>query len=380
MDAQEQAPLSELEQLKWKKFPVFNDGFVCLVDAMGCDQSVVRAARTSYGNEARGDFAEALASKDRTLLRYLMRHRHSTPFEMAELIFLVRVPMDTWRQWIRHRTASVNEYSTRYAEAIDSRQTTPEEGWRLQSVVNKQGSSGAVVTDQWPEGYKICGIMQEDVVMADHELTDQEKRIWRRWAIIRADGSGGWEHTVTFNNMAYEDVTPGRYLSHMEMLQHHCSQSTYEERLKFGVAKEVARKDLPLSTYTEAYWKTNLHNLLHFLGLRMDAHAQLEIRTYANIMGNEILAKLFPETWQAFRDYRLDAMSLTRLDLEVMAKISNHLATCGGTSRMSEFPLRLPHISDSMWPDEWRDRICRERDECIAKLQRMGFIQTPTAA
>ena len=124
------------EQLRWKKFPVLNEGFVCLVDVMGDDASIVQAARVSYGEGTRR------VSDDRTLIRYLMRHQHTTPFEMAELKLLVRVPMDCWRQWIRHRTASINEYSTRYSVAIDAAQTTSADAWRLQSASNRQGSEG----------------------------------------------------------------------------------------------------------------------------------------------------------------------------------------------------------------------------------------------
>ena len=119
--------VSPMELLRWKKFPVLNDGFVCLVDVMGDDAAVVQAARVSYG------VGTKRVSDDRTLIRYLLRHRHTTPFEMAEIKILVRVPMDCWRQWIRHRTASVNEYSTRYSEAIDSAQATPPTAWRTQA-------------------------------------------------------------------------------------------------------------------------------------------------------------------------------------------------------------------------------------------------------
>src|SRR5262249_20822256 len=123
-----------VDELRWKKIPVLNDGFVCLVDVMGDDQSVVQAARVSYGEGTRK------VSDDRGLIRYLMRHRHSTPFEMAEIKLLVRVPMDTWRQWIRHRTANVNEYSTRYSLAIDATQETTADSWRSQAATNRQGS------------------------------------------------------------------------------------------------------------------------------------------------------------------------------------------------------------------------------------------------
>ncbi|MBM4076380.1 MAG: FAD-dependent thymidylate synthase, partial [Planctomycetes bacterium] len=127
-----------VDQLRWKKFSVLDDGFVCLVDVMGDDSAVVQAARVSYG------VGTKKVSDDRTLIRYLLRHRHTTPFEMAEIKILVRVPMDCWRQWIRHRTASVNEYSTRYSVAIDSAQLTPVESWRSQAEQNRQGSGQAL--------------------------------------------------------------------------------------------------------------------------------------------------------------------------------------------------------------------------------------------
>src|SRR5215467_1536411 len=133
------------DQLRWKKVPVLDDGFVCLVDVMGNDQAVVQAARVSYGEGTRK------VSDDRGLIRYLLRHRHTTPFEMAEVKFLVRVPMDCWRQWIRHRTANVNEYSTRYSLAIDATQTTTPDAWRTQATQNRQGSEGFLEAAQGSE-------------------------------------------------------------------------------------------------------------------------------------------------------------------------------------------------------------------------------------
>lgn len=231
-----------------------SDGFVRLVDIMGDESSIVQAARVSYqkGTKTYAD--------DRSLIRYLMRHRHTTPFEMVELKFHVRVPMDCWRQWIRHRTASVNEYSTRYSEAIDSMASTDYDAWRLQSTTNKQGSG---------------------------DFLPREK---------------------------------GEFFSLQEMDFHQHAKDVYEGRIKAGIAREQARKDLPLSTYTEAYWKIDLHNLFHFLGLRMDSHAQLEIRQYANAIG-EILKEKLPVAWEAFVDYRLLAMQLSDLDVQAMRKI-----------------------------------------------------------
>lgn len=182
-----------VDELRWKKFSVLNDGFVCLVDVMGDDSSIVQAARVSYGEGTKK------VSDDRTLIRYLLRHRHTTPFEMAEIKILVRVPMDCWRQWIRHRMANVNEYSTRYSVAIDSAQETAPEAWRTQADQNRQGS-----------GLPLPTATGEQLTADERHLHDESRRI-------------------------------------------------YEARLAAGVAREQARKDLPLATYTEAYWKVDIH-------------------------------------------------------------------------------------------------------------------------
>ena len=246
-----------------KEFPVLDKGFIRLVDVMGDDSAIVQAARVSYGKGTK------TKHEDEGLIRYLLRHRHTTPFEQVELKFHVKVPMDAWRQWIRHRTASVNEYSTRYSEAIDDKQETRPDKWRLQDTKkNLQGSSGFL-----------------------HETYDNDKN-------------------------------GGDYLTLREGELHELSEVVYKERLNLGVAREQARKDLPLSTYTMAYWKIDLHNLLHFLSLRMDSHAQLEIRSYANVIGYKIVAKLFPLTWGAFWDYRLNAINLTARDIMVIQQIN----------------------------------------------------------
>lgn len=243
-----------LEQLKWKKFKVLDDGFVCLVDVMGKDSSIVEAARVSYGE------GTTKVSNDRNLIRYLMRHRHSTPFEMAELKLAIRVPMDCWRQWVRHRTANINEYSTRYSEAINSACVTDAASWRMQSTTNNQGSSGNISVE------------------IGQKLTDDEHKFLKT------------------------------------------AREIYQQRLELGVSREQARKDLPLSTYTEAYWKIDLHNLLHFISLRIDDHAQYEIRQYAKTIGEQIVKPLFPLVWEAFEDYRLGGMFLTKLDLEAVSR------------------------------------------------------------
>lgn len=315
----------EVHRLKSETFKIGSHGHVRLVDVMGDDSSIVQAARISYGKGTKS------VSEDRGLIRYLMRNYHTTPFEMCEVKLHVRCPMDLWRQWIRHRTASVNEYSTRYSEAIDDKAETGADEWRLQSGTNKQGSGGMIGNHDWPEGYTV-GKEDDD-----------------RW-FVDVGGS-----------KTYFMVQPsvGLYLSAMEEIHHDDATRLYEERLLFGNAKEQARKDLPLSTYTEAYWKCDLHNLFHFLRLRMDKHAQLEIRQFATVIGNEIVAKLFPIAWEAFIDYRLEAMSLSRLDVEAVRELLD------GTSKAvaeneNILITAVGHIENK-----------REREECIAKLKRL---------
>lgn len=287
----------ELEAILGEKIPVLDDGFVRVVDYMGADASIVQAARVSYGKGTKS------VSQDRGLIRYLMRHRHSTPFEMAEIKLHVRVPMDCWRQWIRHRTANVNEYSTRYSIAIDEAQKTAPDEWRLQSAVNNQGSGGRL------------------------------------------------------------DVEEGKRLSERESELLRESREIYEERLEKGVAREQARKDLPLSTYTEAYWKIDLHNMFHFLSLRMDHHAQEEIRAYATAIGEQIVAKWVPLGWEAFCDYRMGSMFLTRLDREVISAIA------GGKPDAA-----VAAAKEAGWLSRGENGLNRhrERAECEAKLRSLG--------
>ncbi|MEW6506885.1 MAG: FAD-dependent thymidylate synthase [Bacteroidota bacterium] len=244
-----------LDEILGSKFLVLDDGFIRVVDYMGSDESIVQAARVSYGKGTKK------VSEDRGLIRYLMRHHHTTPFEMCEIKLHIRVPMDTWRQWIRHRTANVNEYSTRYSIAIDASQKTKTGEWRIQAKDNKQGSEG---------------FFPEEI---GSKLTEREAEL---------------------QNFAKE---------------------IYMERLSLGVAREQARKDLPLSTYTEAYWKIDLQNLFHFLALRMESHAQFEIRTYANVIGSQIVRRWCPIAWEAFLDYRINSLSFSAQETEILKQI-----------------------------------------------------------
>jgi len=292
----ERPVVSSLDDILGHPFKVLDDGFIRVVDYMGSDESIVQAARVSYGKGTKK------IHEDRGLIRYLMRHLHTTPFEMCEIKFHVRVPMDCWRQWIRHRTANVNEYSTRYSVAIDSAQTTPEDEWRFQAVGNRQGSAGFI-----------------DPV-SGKELTQKEQDLLR------------------------------------------LTREVYDERLAKGIAREQARKDLPLSTYTEAYWKIDLHNLLHFLYLRMDSHAQYEIRKYAEVIGNEIVAKWCPITWEAFLDYRVNSSHMTRLEMEVLLAI-----TSGDNAKAMELAKSFGWIKE-----DGSIKKNREREELEEKFLKMG--------
>lgn len=289
---------AELDEVLGQQFSVLDQGFVRVVDYMGTDDSIVQAARVSYGKGTKR------VHEDRGLINYLLRNHHTTPFEMCEIKLHVRAPMDVWRQWIRHRTASVNEYSTRYSVAIDAAQRTAPDCWRMQSSSSKQGSMGVLPA-------QVGG-----------RLSDEEAEL------------------------------------------HSVARRVYEGRLAAGVAREQARKDLPLSTYTEAYWKVDLHNLLHFLELRMDSHAQAEIRAYANVIAHEIVSRWCPLAWDAFRRYRLNGMTLSETEAEIIKAVSlknaaQAIAIASGAGWVSV--AGIP------------EKPNRERLECEHKLVRMGI-------
>jgi thymidylate synthase (FAD) len=219
-----------LEALLFQPLPVLDHGFLRVIDYMGDDAAVVQAARVSYGRGTRA------ANEDRGLIRYLMRHRHSTPFEMCEIKYHVKLPIFVARQWIRHRTANVNEYSARYS-ILDREFYMPEpEHLAAQSAVNRQGR-GSVL-----EGAEAARVLD----------------------LLREDATRNYDHYLEMLN---EDETG----SALDPSRH-------------GLARELARMNLTLNTYTQWYWKTDLHNLFHFLSLRADAHAQYEIRAFAEAM------------------------------------------------------------------------------------------------
>lgn len=238
-----------------KKVDVLDHGFVRLVDYMGGDDSIVQSARVSYGKGTKK------VSEDRGLIRYLMRHRHTTPFEMVEMKWHVKTPIFVARQWIRHRTANVNEYSLRYSEPEKDFYIPNPGEIRLQSVTNRQGSS------------------EEDV---SPEIVQK---------------------VIAFLETVSED-----------------SFEEYGKMKEDGIAKELARIGLPINLYTQFYWKNDLHNTMHFLGLRMDKHSQYEIQEYANAMAG-IVKEGAPHSWEAFEDYVLNAQRFSALELNVMRRV-----------------------------------------------------------
>lgn len=315
------------ESLVGKKFQVLSKGYVTLVDALGGDVRIVEAARTT------SQIGSSSSDNDANLIRYLLRHRHGTPFEFPHVCLKVVAPMDCWRQWIRHRMANVNEYSTRYSVVEDNYDVTDPTAWRVQSKSNRQGS--------------------DDKHLGEDGSENEEALNWRKSMEESVESGNGRHRTI------------GEHLSDVEESLHKTADAVYRERLKFGVAREQARKDLPLSTYTEAYWQSDLRNLLNFLSLRMEKHAQLEIRKYAETIGHEIVAKLFPVTWKAFLDYDFNGMHLTSLDQEALKKMAS-----------LKLPMKVQEVPDDVWPESWRGlNKCREKDECIAKLICIGLLE-----
>jgi thymidylate synthase (FAD) len=255
-----------LEGLLYQSLQVLDHGFVRVIDYMGDDASIVQAARVSYGRGTRR------VSEDAGLIRYLMRHRHSTPFEMCEIKYHVKLPIFVARQWIRHRTANVNEYSARYSILDREFYLPAPEHLAAQSASNRQGR-GEVLTG------------------------DEAARVLD---LLRDDATRSYDHYVEMLN---ED-----------------EQGAPRDPERAGLARELARMNLTLNTYTQWYWKIDLYNLLHFLSLRADAHAQYEIRVYAEAMLETVKAWV-PVAYQAFLDYRLGAVTLSAQMLAVVKRM-----------------------------------------------------------
>jgi thymidylate synthase (FAD) len=255
-----------LEEILYKPVPVLDHGFVRVIDYMGDDAAIVQAARVSYGKGTKK------VNEDAGLINYLMRHRHSTPFEMCEIKFHVKLPIFVARQWIRHRTANVNEYSARYS-ILDREFYIPKpEHLAAQAKTNRQG-----------RGDLVEGAEAEQV-----------------FALLKGDSEQAYAHYI-------------------EMLNEDDTGKPVNERHK-GLARELARMNLTLNYYTQWYWKVDLHNLMHFLSLRADAHAQYEIRVYAEVM-LDMLKRWVPVTYEAFSNYRTGGASLSAKGLNAIRRM-----------------------------------------------------------
>ncbi len=255
-----------LEDILYQPIPVLDHGFVRVVDYMGDDSAVVQAARVSYGRGTRR------VSEDRGLIRYLMRHRHTTPFEMCEIKYHCKLPIFVARQWIRHRTANVNEYSARYSILDNEFYMPAPQHLAAQSSANRQGRAEA--------------------------LSGEEAA--RVLALLREDASNAYAHYAEMLNETGEGepADPSRR----------------------GLARELARMNLSLNFYTQWYWKIDLHNLLHFLDLRADPHAQYEIRVYADAMLDTV-RRWVPDTFEAFMDYGIGGVRLSAGALDVVKRL-----------------------------------------------------------
>ena len=256
----------ELEKVLYEAIPVLDHGFIRVIDYMGDDSSIVQSARVSYGKGTKK------VSTDEGLIKYLMRHRHSTPFEMCEIKYHVKLPIFIARQWIRHRTANVNEYSARYSILDKEFYLPAKDQLAAQSQSNRQG-----------RGDVLKGKQAEEVL-----------------SILKDDA------TRTYDN--YEKLLNERF------------DGTKIDENKAGLARELARMNLTLNTYTQWYWKTDLLNLLNFLFLRSDRHAQYEIRMYADKMLDTV-KRWVPITYQAFMDYRVGAAEISSKGLKIIKKL-----------------------------------------------------------
>ena len=280
------ATVPALEEILYEALPVLDHGFVRVIDYMGDDGAIVQAARVSYGRGTRR------VSEDRGLINYLMRHRHTTPFEMCEIKYHVKLPIFVARQWIRHRTANVNEYSARYSILDNEFYTPAPEHLAAQASTNRQGR-GAVLEGE--AARRVLDLLREEA---------------------------------------------GRAYAGYEALLNEDEAGAPRDPSWPGLARELARMNLSLNFYTQWYWKTDLHNLLHFLSLRADPHAQYEIRAYADAM-LETVRRWLPLAHAAFLEYRMNSATISATGLAVIRRM------LAGK--------RVEQASSGLSPREWRE-------------------------
>ena len=295
------ATVPAMESILDERFDVLDHGFVRVIDYMGDDSAIVQAARVSYGAGTRH------VREDHALIRYLLRHRHTTPFEMCELKLHIKAPIFVARQWLRHRTASVNEYSARYSK-LDREFYVPDVE-HLQSVLEEQVGRRRASTSGMDDLFTVNSSVTEPLALAAQSSTNKQGR---------DDVLTGDEAKQALSAINW--ISKNAYGIYRSLLNENKRGNTKDTN-HVGLARELARAALPVNYYTQFYWKIDLHNLLHFLSLRADAHAQYEIRAYADVILDKIVANWVPATHQAFRDYTMDAVSLSAGGLSVVKRM-----------------------------------------------------------
>ncbi len=345
---------------------VHEHGFIALIDAMPrmvprgqtADYAIVQAARVSYGQGTKK------VNEDRGLIRYLMRHRHTTPFEMVEFKFHVSMPVFIARQWIRHRTANVNEYSGRYSVIPDQFYRPTLDAVRKQSAANRQGGEETfAVSEETGRGIEASRSATADLRHPGIEQTQRGSDSPAHLLTCSPAQPPSPPHLPTTPPPHDEAATAQQFLDYLAEAE--ALYRKYEDLLSRGVSRELARIGLPVSVYTQWYWKCDLHNILRFLALRMDRHAQLEIRAYAEAM-HALLVPIVPITMEAWRDYELEAVHLSRLEARAVRSIA---AKAGGS------PIR-PSGSGDPSPDIDSDNR-REQAEWAAKRAALGLDSPP---
>jgi thymidylate synthase (FAD) len=300
--AMEEQPSRETANIdRWieKEVPVLDHGFVRLIDYMGSDAAVVQAARVSYGKGTKK------LSEDRGLIRYLMRHRHTTPFEMCEIKFHIKLPIFVARQWVRHRTANINEYSARYS-ILEKEFYVPDRAYlkKLQKEAKIQDKSKG----------------QNDLFEVSKNVGGQLKTVGRQSETNKQGRDLDINEEEAAEHLkAIERFSSRAYREYEQLLNETGGGEKLNDKYS-GIARELARIVLPTNYYSQWYWKIDLHNLLHFLSLRADDHAQYEIREYAHAIAR-IVADWVPMTWEAFEDYRFNNVSLSQLEARLVSKL-----------------------------------------------------------
>jgi thymidylate synthase (FAD) len=280
--ATKRTTVEAMEEILYKSLPVLDHGFIRVIDYMGDDSAIVQAARVSYGRGTKKSL------QDQGLINYLMRHRHTTPFEMCDIKFHIKLPIFIARQWIRHRTASVNEYSARYSILSNEFYMPQKVHLTTQSAENKQGRSNQALPED--DADRILEMLRDDAMKCHAHYID----------------------------MLNED-----------------EQGNVVDPNKVGITRELARMNLTLNTYTEWYWKINLHNLLHFVALRADSHAQYEIRVYAEVI-LDILKRWVPYAFEAFEEHMLGGTRISRKGMEIVRALIDGQEITQESSGMSK--------------------------------------------